>query len=174
VLAGEEAMVTRGGRASLRSGLTWRDELLVPDWDELARLHLTSFAIQPSDRPHQTARAGMTDRGAMNDSFAHELNRLLPRGEGRRIARALGINESNVSGWRKGQHGISVEHAIALEELLDLEPGTLTVHLGFLPPTAAQLNILTPEAAIGADATLDTEAKRLMLDLLARLRRTSS
>jgi hypothetical protein len=64
----------------------------------------------------------------------------------------------------------AVETAVLIEQTLALEPGHLTVHLGFLPIAGGTVEIRSPEEAVIADATLSGRDKRLVLDLLARVR----
>lgn len=106
----------------------------------------------------------------METSFSLAFSRVLQRRDQRRIAERLGVSESTVSGWKKGRHVPEVETAVEIERILGLKPGELTVHLGFLPLEAGEVTITTPESAVIADDTLTGRDKRLVLDLLARIR----
>ena len=75
---------------------------------------------------------------------------------------------SVVHKWITGISEPSRPKVLAIEEFLDLEPGTLSRHLGWLPIGAPA--IADPEAAVIADARFTGEQKRVMLQLMKSFR----
>jgi len=78
-------------------------------------------------------------------------------------------NASNlVKNWVNGKSEPSRPTVIAVEQFLDLEPGTLSRHLGWLPVGAPA--IADPEAAVIADKRFTGEQKRVLLQLMKSFR----
>lgn len=113
------------------------------------------------------------DTEPRREAFSLAVNQYLPRGKQRAIADELGIPPTTLSGWVKGRRTPSNDEAIQLEEVLELEPGTLTVHLGFLPLGAREVNIASVEEAVIADARLGGDQKRIVLDLIRSMVRSN-
>src|SRR5688500_13856454 len=51
----------------------------------------------------------------------------------RELAEALGITQSAISAWKYGNAEPAPVTVFRIEQVLGTEPGTLSVHLGFLP-----------------------------------------
>lgn len=82
------------------------------------------------------------------------------------LAQRLGMSNGAIAGWEQG--GTAKEPVVVrLEDLFELEPGTLGSILGYAPPPEVPL----PEDAIEADATIPPEHKRTLLAHLAEVRR---
>jgi transcriptional regulator with XRE-family HTH domain len=103
-------------------------------------------------------------------NFGLALAAVLQRGDQTRLAQALDSSTSTISGYVKGESEPPPRTAVRIEEVLGVEPGSLTIHLGYLPPAARDISITTPEEAIIADASLTGRAKRVLLDLLSEFR----
>lgn len=113
------------------------------------------------------------DTDARREAFSLAAKQHLPRGRQRVVAERLGVPTTTLSGWVTGTRMPSIEEAIRLEEAMELEPGTLTIHLGFLPPAARDVNIVSVEEAVIADERLDGEQKRIVLDLIRQMVRSN-
>lgn len=55
----------------------------------------------------------------------------------REVARALNVSQGLISGWETGSYEPSPRDACRVEEVLGVDPGELTRHLGYLPLAAA-------------------------------------
>lgn len=75
---------------------------------------------------------------------------------------------AKVSHWVRGVSEPSRPTVVAIERFLNLEPGTLSRHLGWVPVVAPVM--ADPEAAIIADGTLTGEERRILLALLKKFR----
>jgi len=73
------------------------------------------------------------------------------------LAGLLGTTQSSVSGWVNGKYEPSAATVFAMERVLELEPGTLSRPLGYLPVDPASHSV-TVEGAI-ADSQLDEDDK---------------
>lgn len=80
----------------------------------------------------------------------------------RELAEALGVKQPTVSAWITGDAEPAPEVVFRAEEHLRLAPGTLSRHLGYLPPSAKKM-IANVEDAILNDATLSAEMKTALL-----------
>lgn len=80
------------------------------------------------------------------------------------LAAAVPTKQTNVSSWETGERmprefGLVFE----IERLLDVAPGSLSRHLGFLPVEAANgKSSVTAVQAIRSDPALDETAKRAL------------
>lgn len=74
--------------------------------------------------------------------------------------------------WGRGATEPNRPTVIKLEELFEMEPGTLSRHLGWLPVNARPAPDL--ESAILADERLDEDQKVLLLKMVAQLLRDES
>lgn len=83
------------------------------------------------------------------------------------LASRVGVTASAVGLWEKGG-SVTVENAVAVERALDLEPGTLSRHLGYVPVDASET--VAPEAAVAADRSLTGSQRRALLDVLGAYR----
>ncbi|CAB5218043.1 hypothetical protein UFOVP209_44 [uncultured Caudovirales phage] len=78
-------------------------------------------------------------------------------------------NASNlIKNWVSGKNEPPRPTVTAIEQFLNLEPGDLSRHLGWLPVGAAQVPTL--EAAVLADSNLTGEQRRVLLQLLKSFR----
>jgi transcriptional regulator with XRE-family HTH domain len=74
-----------------------------------------------------------------------------------------GITQSAISQWRSGDVDPGPETVFKVEKALDLPPGHLSRHLGYLPPSAENKTSLTTEDMLINDPLLDDIQKRGML-----------
>jgi transcriptional regulator with XRE-family HTH domain len=74
------------------------------------------------------------------------------------LARSLGTTQSSVSGWINGKYEPAAATVFTIERALELDPGSLSRPLGYLPvePAAQPMSV---ESAIAQCGTLDDEAK---------------
>lgn len=73
------------------------------------------------------------------------------------------ITQSAISQWRSGEAEPNPETVFKVEKALDLPPGHLSRHLGYLPPSAENTTSLTTEDMLVNDPLLDDIQKRGML-----------
>lgn len=78
------------------------------------------------------------------------------------------VHQTTVSRWVAGAQEPSRRQAVTVEAALDLPPGLLTRHLGYVPTAAAPAVDLV--AAINAAADLAPGDRALLLDMYTRLR----
>lgn len=81
------------------------------------------------------------------------------------FAARLGTSQSMVSAWIAGDYACSNEQVFAIEKALKVQPGTLSQHLGFLPPEAVAARLASVEEAVMADALLGPDSKRALIGL---------
>lgn len=74
--------------------------------------------------------------------------------------------EPTISEWQNGLKEPRHHVVFALEEALDLLPGSLSVHLGYVPPT--QIDVAT---AIASDPALPPALRATLLDVYQQFRR---
>lgn len=84
----------------------------------------------------------------------------------RDLAAAVGKSPQLISDWIGGRKRPSVADAIAVEDYLGVAPGTLTVHLGFLPPGTSAPPPGELEDAVIGDPRLTGRQKRVLLQLI--------
>lgn len=80
----------------------------------------------------------------------------------RELADRLGVKQPTVSAWISGDAEPAPEIVFRIEEALELGPGTLSRHLGYLPPAAVKTSAGV-ETAILDDPTLSIDAKNALL-----------
>jgi transcriptional regulator with XRE-family HTH domain len=85
----------------------------------------------------------------------------------RQLAKTIGVSPSSVSQWESGEMTPRPEHLAALEVELELEAGTLTRPLGYLPGASDGLGRVSVLDALDADPKL-TDRQR---DALATIYR---
>ena len=79
------------------------------------------------------------------------------------LAEVLGVRQPTVSGWINGiSPPDSVDQTFAVERALKVRPGSLSRHLGYLPPEAVK-NVATVRAAVMEDPTLSADEKSMIL-----------
>jgi transcriptional regulator with XRE-family HTH domain len=80
------------------------------------------------------------------------------------FAEKMGLKQSTVSGWENGLvQPDAVDHAFRAEQVLRVAPGSLSRHLGYLPPDAVAIAEHF-EDAIQYDPALDADARELLLN----------
>lgn len=94
----------------------------------------------------------------------------------RAIAETLGVKQPTISAWLSGESEPASAVVFELERALELPPGHLSRHLGYLPPDALEAAPPTFEAVVEADPLLDEPSKRGLLAMYRELttRRTTS
>ena len=80
----------------------------------------------------------------------------------RELADALGITQSAISAWKYGNAEPSPGTVFRIEQVLGAEPGTLSMHLGFLPMAASGACGVSFDAVIANDPRLDDQARRVL------------
>jgi transcriptional regulator with XRE-family HTH domain len=92
---------------------------------------------------------------------------LVARGRTQReLADALGITQSAISAWKYGNAEPAPPTVFRIERALGVDPGSLSVHLGFVP-AGADVSALgggaySFEAAIAGDGRLDERGRRVL------------
>jgi transcriptional regulator with XRE-family HTH domain len=121
-----------------------------------------------------TRRGDIEDRAAQREAFAAALFHVMDlKGvTHRQLGEALGLSHTVFSGWRSGDHEPAPWTVFKVEKALDLPPGFLSIHLGYVPPEARSsiFPVESFEALLDADANLDDRAKRLLKTMYAELR----
>jgi hypothetical protein len=79
------------------------------------------------------------------------------------------ITDTQVKRWIDGASEPQRPLVTALEQLCDLNPGTLSRHLGWLPLNVGKVSSI--EEAIAADKSLGARERRVVLDLVRGLRK---
>ena len=79
----------------------------------------------------------------------------------RELADALGITQSAISAWKYGNAEPAPVTVFRIERVLGVEPGTLSVHLGFLPLGAGSAEV-SFDAVVACDPRLDEQARRVL------------
>lgn len=79
----------------------------------------------------------------------------------RALAEVVGLSQNAVARWEIGESAPGTPASVFhLEGVLDLEPGSLSIHLGYLPVGA---NLCGVELAIRSDSDLDAPMKAALL-----------
>lgn len=81
-----------------------------------------------------------------------------------RLAERLGMGQSAAWSWEQGEVEPSPEIVFALERELELDGGSLSRHLGYLPLSAGDPRP-SALAGIAADPDLDENGRRLLIAL---------
>lgn len=82
----------------------------------------------------------------------------------RQLGDALGQSHTTVTGWKRLDHEPDPWTTFEIERILDLPPGLLSIHLGYLPPKARSgpmPNEVLADA-IDADPSLDERGRRVL------------
>lgn len=89
------------------------------------------------------------------------------------LAAALGITQSSVSGWINGKYEPAAATVFSVERFLDLDPGSLSRPLGYLPvePASASVSV---EGAIAQSPLLDEDQKAALSSMYRVLVRQGS
>lgn len=89
----------------------------------------------------------------------------------RELGERLGMSHTVVTGWRNLVHEPAPETVFRVEEELGLPGGTLSIHLGYVPPEARSFSGPDEfDAFIDADPQLDDRARRMLKVMYAELR----
>jgi len=116
----------------------------------------------------------MRSRSDQREQFRHALRQAREASglSQRAVARAVGRTASAVWQWEEGQGAPDLDVIAKLEELLDLNPGTLARLLGYQPTNAAQpASVLE---AVRTDPRLDDDGRELLAKVYRWLVRTRS
>jgi transcriptional regulator with XRE-family HTH domain len=83
----------------------------------------------------------------------------------RQAAQALGVSQSAISGWTLGDNEPLPATVFAIESKLDLPPGHLSRHLGYVPLVTAESGqgAVGVEDAINSDPMLPPLMKRALI-----------
>lgn len=111
----------------------------------------------------------MSGMSTYAERFGLALSAAMRRGDQARLAVALDLSTSTINGYAKGASEPPPRTAVAIEQVLGVEPGSLTIHLGYLPPSAAEVSVSDIEGAIISDERLDGRSKRLLLELVSQM-----
>jgi transcriptional regulator with XRE-family HTH domain len=106
------------------------------------------------------------------DAFPRALKRarMERRLSQRELSRALGVSHSAVSQWESGRVRPIPSKVAELEQALDLDPGTLSRLLGYLPiATSDAKAALTVLEAIRADPRLGDRERELLIAMYRQL-----
>lgn len=79
------------------------------------------------------------------------------------LAEKLGVSQNSVSTWLLGRSVPEPERVFAIERALDVDPGSLSVHLGYVPSDAADAAKPGFREYVAAMPELDDSAKRAIL-----------
>lgn len=93
----------------------------------------------------------------------------------RELARALGLSHSTLSYWELGKGLPEPANVVELERVLELESGTLSRLLGYMPVATMQREMVGVLDAIMADPELGARERELLATMyreLLRQRRT--
>lgn len=114
------------------------------------------------------------DLKAFGDALARALNvrGMTQRQFGEALATAEGratpLSQAAVAGWVSGtQEPDGPRRVFLMEEILELPPGHLAQHLGYLPAAAIDGPTATFAELVGSDPLLDDTQKRMILALYA-------
>ena len=80
------------------------------------------------------------------------------------LARILGTTQSSVSGWINGKYEPAAATVFCIERSLDMDPGTLSRPLGYLPVEPASRTV-SVEGAIAQNTQLDEDQKAALTAL---------
>ena len=87
----------------------------------------------------------------------------------RRLADELGVSHSTVAYWERGEGVPAGDNLARLEHILQLEPGTLTRLLGYMPEHTMRREMSGVIEAIMTDPQLGARERELLLALYHQL-----
>lgn len=120
-------------------------------------------------RRRDTAEDRALQRGAFATALFHVME--LKSVSHRDLGEMLGVSHTVFTGWRSGDHEPAPSTVFAVEQALELPPGFLSIHLGYLPPEARTATFPSEyEALIDADPSLDERARRMLKVMYSELR----
>jgi transcriptional regulator with XRE-family HTH domain len=90
-------------------------------------------------------------------AFVEALEGELTTANRKTVAARLEVTKSQVSRWSKGRDVPAPDQVFAIEEALELPPGSLSRKLGYLPVGSSSVL-----AAVDADPKLSPKARRLL------------
>lgn len=80
-----------------------------------------------------------------------------------------GVSQPSISAWLSGESKPEADVVFEIERVLELPPGHLSRHLGYLPIEAVKAPPATFEAVVMSDPLLDDPAKRGLLAMYREL-----
>lgn len=83
----------------------------------------------------------------------------------------VGLGQPAISAWEAGENQPEPEVVFAVEEALDLPPGHLSKHLGYMPPKSDGKATPGFEDVVMSDPLLDEQNKRAMVAMYRELTR---
>lgn len=88
------------------------------------------------------------------------------------VANEMGYSQTAVVMWEFGQHSPPPEIVFKLERMLQLKPGALSQHLGYVPVDLAgkRPNLTSVLEIIMQDTSLDERSRKAFFDLYKTLR----
>lgn len=110
----------------------------------------------------ELARTADERRAAFADALIEALN--VRRKTQQALGEALGVKQPTVSGWIRREAEPTPETVFAIERALELPPGHLSRHLGYLPPEAVKAPPATFEAVVTGDPLLEDYVKRALIE----------
>jgi transcriptional regulator with XRE-family HTH domain len=113
------------------------------------------------------------DRAPQRTAFAAALDHIMGlKGlTQRELGEQLGLSHTVFTGWRNGDHEPPPTTTFAVERALELPPGFLSIHLGYLPVEARTTTFPTEfDALLDADPSLDDRARRMLKVMYRELR----
>jgi transcriptional regulator with XRE-family HTH domain len=85
------------------------------------------------------------------------------------LARRVEVTQSTISIWEKGDRVPTLEQVLSVEQALELPPGQLATHAGFVDPTGVPLAGARSYQAVRGDDVLEMLAAAMTLGLGVRL-----
>jgi transcriptional regulator with XRE-family HTH domain len=122
-------------------------------------------------RKRETAEERAPQRRAFAEALFHIMD--LKGVSHRELGEQVGLTHTAFTGWRNLDHESSPAIIFAVERALDLPPGFLSIHLGYLPPEARSLPSpeQSYEAVVDSDPALDDRARRMLKVMYSELRK---
>lgn len=87
------------------------------------------------------------------------------------LANLVGVSQPAIAGYELATSAPGVQETFALENALEVKPGALSKHLGFLPAEALRGGVSSVRRAIEEDPALDPADRKALLATYERLRR---
>ncbi len=84
------------------------------------------------------------------------------------LAEAVGTTQSAVSAWITGKSEPGARTVFLVETALDVSPGYLSIILGYIPPSAKNVQ-QTPEEQVAHSTTWTEDSKKVILSVMRTL-----
>jgi transcriptional regulator with XRE-family HTH domain len=139
-----------------------RPSLLTIGNGELARVTPDRAVVLMPNEPETPER----DRLPMREDFIRALYWLMEERNysQRDLADGMGWpSHTKINPWRNLRAEPTPDEVFGLERFLRVPPGTLSKHLGYLPPEARAIGKASVEEAIAADPMLPDWGRRLLI-----------